>query len=352
MKKIELDQQKWDAFVSSTTQSEVLQSYEWGEVKGNYGWQPIRIAIEDDNKIVASALILKRKLPYINKSIFYIPRGPILDFEDEKALEYLLEEIRQQAQRHKAILLKIDPEIDESDNKKIGILEKKGFKIQKKQVQPRATIFLDLRKPLEEILKNCEEKTRYNTRLSFKKGVKVREASNETGLDIFYDIYKETAGRDNFLIHPKKYYQKVYDFLIKKGLANIFIAEMNSEPLAAVWIFNFGKRIWYMYGASKSSARNVMPNHALHFEVMKWAKGKGFELYDLWGIPANPKPNHPLFGVYRFKKGYNGELEKFVGAMDLVYDPIFYFLFEKGLTFVKNMRSLITKGKIEDSLGE
>jgi lipid II:glycine glycyltransferase (peptidoglycan interpeptide bridge formation enzyme) len=349
---VEASREEWDRFVAAAPSCPILQSWEWGEVKAAQGWEPIRLAIKDDQKMIAAASILKRKLPYIGKSIFYVPRGPVCDFNDSEALNFLLKAIKEKAREHQALLLKIDPEIEEEKTSTIKILSKNGFHVQKKQVQPRATIFLDLTKSLDELLMSFEEKTRYNIRLSEKKGVRVAEEATSRGVDIFYEQYRETARRDEFLIHPKIYYQKVLECLNQKNLARIFVAYLDKTPIASVWIFCFGSRIWYMYGASSSEHRNVMPNHALHWEVIKWAKVHGYKIYDLWGIPANPQENHPLLGVYRFKKGFNGKLMKFAGAMDLVYNPIFYFLFDKGLNLYKNLRSLLTKGRVEDSLGE
>ncbi|KAF0135322.1 MAG: hypothetical protein FD145_148 [Candidatus Saganbacteria bacterium] len=346
MELITASKDQWDSFVEKSPQ--ILQTWEWGEIKKSQGWDPIRIAVGENNSISASILLLKRKFPYINKCLFYAPRGPI--FDNAGALEYLLQKIKEEAKKHAAIALKIDPEIEDSDSNRIDLFIKKGLKINKKQIQPRSTYFIDLTKDLETLLLSFEEKTRYNIRLSQKKGVIVEELSGQIGVDIFYDLYKETAGRDNFLIHPKSYYQKILSLMGNNNMAKVFIAYLNKEPIAAVINFYFNKRIWYMYGASKSSHRNVMPNHAIHWEIIK--RAKGYELYDLWGIPSNPKLGHPLYGVWRFKKGFNGKLVKFVGCMDLVYEPIVYFIFENVFAWFKNIRSLILKGKISDSLEE
>lgn len=309
------------------------------------------MAVGEGGKIKAAIQILKRKLPYVGKSLFYAPRGPVVDLKNEAALDFLLSEVRKLARKHKAVALKIDPELEENDPA-VAILKKRGFKPQKKQVQPRATIYLDLTKSIEELLASFEEKTRYNIRLSAKKGVKVSVVSGAEGADAFYKIYLETAKRDNFLIHPVTYYQKISRIMEPNGLAQVFVAYLGEEPIAAVYVFSFGSRVWYMYGASKSEHREVMPNHALHWEVIKWAKEKGYKTYDLWGIPADPKPGHPLWGVYRFKKGFKGRQVNLIGACDLVFDPFFYNLFNKGLVWYQNLRSLLTKGKISDSLGE
>jgi lipid II:glycine glycyltransferase (peptidoglycan interpeptide bridge formation enzyme) len=188
--------------------------------------------------------------------------------------------------------------------------------------------------------------------LAEKKRVEIKEEPTEAGINAFYDLYKITAARDNFIIHPLSYYQAIRQQLFEKGLGSNFLAYYNGKPVGAVIVFCFGSRVWYMYGASSSEARNVMPNHLLHWKIIQWAKEKNYKLYDLWGIPANPKEGHPLWGVYRFKKGFNGRLVKFIGAYDFPYSVLYHTLFEHGVSWMQNLRSLLTKGKIEDSLGE
>lgn len=348
----DIDQKTWDIYISSFPEPAILQSYEWGELKSLHGWKPNRFAVEKEGKIIAAASVLKRKLPYINFNLFYCPRGPVLDFKNTEAFDFLLSEIKKEAKKQNAILLKIDPQIPENEVGVVEMLKSRGFKFQKKQIQPRSTLIIVLSKSEEELLKSFEEKTRYNIRLSAKKGVVVREVSNDYGVETFYNIYKETAGRDNFLIHPLKYYQNIKKCLIDKGMANIFIAYYEDKPIAGVYVFTFGKRAWYMYGASSNAHRNLMPNHALHWEVIKWAKQRGYTSYDLFGIPSTPNPQHPLWGVYKFKKGFNGALVKYIGVYDLALNPILYYLFDKGVSIFQNLRSLILKGKISDSLSE
>ena len=93
-----------------------------------------------------------------------------------------------------------------------------------------------------------------------------------------------------------------------------------------------------------------MPNNLIHWEIIKWAKEKGLKEYDLWGIPADPKEGHPLWGVYRFKKGFNAELKNFIGAYDLAYNKMLYFFFDKVIELYQNTIRFIKKGTIKDSL--
>ena len=346
------DRKIWNNFVAGSPECPVLQSFEWGELKAKFGWEPIRIAVEDQGKLIAGVSILKRQIPYIRHSLFYAPRGPIIDFSNRELLEYLLEAVEKKAEAHRAISLKMDPNINEDRREIIDGLLKLGFVRALKQVQPRATMLLDLDRDPNDILMSFEEKTRYNVRLAQKKGVSVKEDPSEKGIDIFYELYKSTANRDQFLVHPLKYYQAVRGLLFNHGLGINFIAYYDNKPIGAVVVFCFGSKVWYIYGASASEHRNVMPNHLLHWHVIQWAKEKGCKTYDMWGIPAEPKEDHPLWGVYRFKKGFAGKTVRYIGAYDFPYSPLFYHLFEYGVSGWRNFRSLITKGKIEDSLGE
>lgn len=342
----------WNNFVAQSSESPILQSFEWGEFKSKFGWEPVRIAVEDQGRIVAGISILKRKIPYIRHSLFYAPRGPLVDFSDRGLLEFLLEGIEKEAEEHRAISLKMDPVIHEDQEGTLNILRKLGFVKASKQIQPRATILLDLDRELNDILMSFEEKTRYNVRLAQKKGVIIREDPSEKGIRIFHEMYKETANREKFLVHPLKYYQMIREILFERGMGSNFTAYYNEKPIADVIVFCFGSKVWYMYGASSSEYRNVMSNHLLHWQVIRWAKERNVKTYDLWGIPANPKEEHPLWGVYRFKKGFGGKTVKYIGAYDFPHSPLFYNLFEHGVLLFQNIRSLLTKGKIEDSLGE
>ncbi|MDD5593550.1 MAG: peptidoglycan bridge formation glycyltransferase FemA/FemB family protein [Candidatus Margulisbacteria bacterium] len=342
----------WNDFVARSANASILQSFEWGEFKAQFGWQPLRILLEDEGGPAAGISILRREAPLIKHSFFYAPRGPIVHYAKKELLHDLLDRVEKEADRYHAISLKIDPEIPEENTAALDNLKALGFEKALKQVQPRATFILDLKPELDVILKSFEEKTRYNIRLAEKKGVSVKEDASEAGISIFNELYKETAKRDKFLVHPPVYYQKMREIIFSAGLGSNFIAYYEGKPIGAVIIFAFGQKIWYMYGASASEYRNVMPNHLLHWAVIKWAKERGYQEYDLWGIPANPQAGHPLFGVYRFKKGFNGRLVKYIGAYDFPYSPLFFNLFEHGLVFWQNLRSLLTKGKIEDSLSE
>ncbi len=329
-------------------ENQILQSDEWAQVKAGFGWQPVKLRLNDGTAV----MMLKRKLPLVKKCFFYVPRGPLIDFDSPGPVKDFVNAAGKAAKEHGALFLRMDPEVPEDDARALGILKSEGFIKAKKEVQPRSTFILDIALDLEHIKAGFESKFRYNIHVAEKHGISVRQGTDEGSIEEFYRIYEETCSRQNFIIHPVSYYKRIRSLIIDKGLGRVFTAYDGCMPVASVIIFNYGKRIWYMYGASLSSHRKMMPNNLLHWEVIKWAKGKGFCEYDLWGIPSNPKEGHPLWGVYRFKKGFNARLKKFIGSFDLPFDPLFYRLFDKAIILYQNTVRLIKKGTISDSLSE
>ncbi len=342
----------WNDFLATSDICPIIQTYEWGEFKKISGWMPIRISLFQNNEIVGGISIQKRKIPKLGKCLFYAPSGPVLDFHNNDHFAVLMKKIEEVATQHHAIVLKIDPGIEENDQQALEILHKNNFQFVRKQIQPRATFFLDLTQSLEDILAGCESKTRYNIRLSGRKEVIIREETSPEGAQKFYNIYETTADRDAFIIHKDQYYKRVIELMAGKGMVKLFLAYYDHIPIAGVYVFAFGHKVWYMYGASSNKYRNVMPNQALHWHIIQWAKKEGYTTYDLWGIPAHPHKDHPLYGVYRFKKGFGGELKLFIGMHDHVFKPFWYKLMNLGIKSYVSLRSLIKKGKISDSLEE
>ena len=167
-------------------------------------------------------------------------------------------------------------------------LKTRGWRFSDDQIQFRNTVELDLNLPEDELLANMKSKTRYNIRL---------------------------AGRK--------------DVIVRRGTADDFplIAEYEGTPLGAVIIVKYGRRAIYMYGASNNKERNRMPNYLLQWEAIRWAKEQGCEIYDFWGAPDEFVESDSLWGVWRFKSGFEGEVVRHVGAWDYPARPFWYWAY-------------------------
>jgi len=324
----------------------MVSTWEWSDSKKANGWDPIHKGWHDsDGKVVAAAQILARAVSLsgvkIPLKVMYIPRGPLLlDWYDPQLRTTVLADLRSMGKLHKAIFIKIDPEVEfgrgtpgterQTDNPRADTvateLAAEGWIISAEQVQFKNTMSLDLRLSPEELLARMKQKTRYNIRLATRKGVNVRPGVS-SDLNLLYRMYAETSLRDGFTIRNENYYLNLWHKFMEAQMAEPLIAEVDGEPVAAIVIFRFAGRAWYMFGMSSEAHRNKMPNYLLQWEAILRAKDVGCVEYDLWGAPDEFVESNQLWGVYRFKEGLGGEVVRYIGAWDLPLNNLFYRLY-------------------------
>ncbi len=324
-----LDARRWNDALLRLPDAHVLQTWEWGAFKERHGWRAERWLWEKEGRPQAAASVLSRPLGPWSSGVMYVPKGPVLDYDDTDLLTSVLSDLEHLARERGAIFLKIDPDVradSPTGEAVVDLLRRRGWRCSPEQVQFRNTLLLDLTGSLDEILARMKSKWRYNIRLAVRKGVTVRpgEASD---LPLLYEMYRETSLRNRFVIRPETYYHDAWGSFIKAGLAQPFIAEVEGEPVAMVILFRFGKRVWYMYGASRSRHREKMPNHLLQWEAIRWAKEQGCTVYDLWGAPDELDESDPMWGVYRFKRGFGAEFVRHIGAYDYPASRLAYLTY-------------------------
>jgi peptidoglycan pentaglycine glycine transferase (the first glycine) len=336
----DISESDWNSFVAAFPGGHVLQSSEWGQLKERFGWQVARVAIEGGGQWLAGAQVLFRRLPLRLRTIAYVPKGPITDWTDAEVTQTLLEALHHLCRQRRAIFLKIEPDLAK-DPTLAQRLTELGFRASPQTIQPQCTILLDLTPATEDILARMKSKTRYNIRLAVRKGVMVR-GGTLNDLPGFYRLMQLTGERDGFGIHSESYYELAHQLFVPQGLAKLFLATFEDKVLAGIMAFAFGQWAWYMYGASSDEHRNLMPNYLLQWEAIQWAKERGCLTYDLWGIPDEEeevlereflKRNDGLWGVYRFKRGFGGQVVRYLGAYDHVYSPLLYWLYDKVVSY-------------------
>jgi peptidoglycan pentaglycine glycine transferase (the first glycine) len=337
----------WNAMIAALPGAHVLQTKEWAAIKEPLGWNALpQVWRDDSGQVKAAAMVLQRTISF--KGIFphwrvlYIPRGPLLDWEDEHWRPRVLNDLQALAKSQRAIFIKIDPDLiaglgipgdqnacEEPVGKSaVADLKKRGWLFSDDQIQFRNTVCIDLSQSEESWLARMKQKARYNLRLAQKKGVKVRPATADE-LHLLYRMYAETSVRDGFVIRPEEYYQSIWRRFIGQNMAEPLIAEVDGEPVGGLIWFCFAGKAWYLYGMSREIHRDKMPNYLLQWEAMKRAKSAGCLRYDLWGAPDNFNDQDPLWGVYRFKEGLGGQVVRLIGAWDYPSQPILYRLYTR-----------------------
>jgi len=323
-----LSDREWDAFIIDHPGAHLLQTPSWGGLKSAFGWEVVRVASDQ-----VGVQILFKPL-WMGLTWAYIPKGPIGD--DWETLWPLVDKVCRQ---RRSVFLKLEPDIWEDEVAKGSIPGKLGSGAFRKLypsphgIQPRRTTVVDLAGEDEDVLSRMKQKTRYNIRLAFRKGISV---TNSDDVVRFFDLMQVTGQRDQFGIHSLEYYQTAYNIHHPNGQCELFFAEYEGKLLAAVMVFAQGDQAYYFYGASSNQDRNLMAPYAVQWSAMRWARNKGCTQYDFWGVPDHElafleaeftKRNDGLWGVYRFKRGFGGDLKRTIGAWDRVFYPIFYFIY-------------------------
>ena len=313
------DRQVWDVALLALPQPHVLQSWAWGETKAQTGWRARRLLWQQDERPVAAAALLIRRLhARLPISVAYVPKGPILDWSDAGLAEAVLDRIETEARRAGAIFVKIDPDVrgdTPAGEAVIAALTRRGWRPSAENIQYRNTVVSDLTPSEDDLLAAMKPKWRYNIRLAERRGVVVRDGT-AGDLPAFYAMYAETGGRDGFLVRPFAYYRTIWERFLADGQGHVLLAEVDEAPVAGLFLFRYGPTAWYFYGASTGQSRDLMPNHALQWAAMRWAKAAGCTRYDWWGAPDVLDESDPMWGVYRFKQGFGGEFTPWIGAWD------------------------------------
>ena len=338
----------WDRFVAERPDAHVLQTSPWGALKSQFGWDVERVCLLDQGSAVAGAQVLFRRLPAGLGRLAYVPRGPLVDWQDAPKVDSLLRTIRKVARTKGAIALMIEPELADSGLRHEQ-LRRMGFRRSPMTIQPPRTIVVDISDDEDTILRGMKSKTRYNVRLAGRKGVTVREG-NAADVAAFNGLMRTTGERDEFGVHASAYYEAAYRHFVPRNWARLLLAEVAGEPVAGIMVFALPPKAWYLYGASSDAHREKMPTYLLQWRAIQWAKSLGCTSYDLWGVPDEDEETleaqfterrDGLWGVYRFKRGFGGALVRTVGAWDKVYAPVQYRLYRWMLAAQRQMQSVM-----------
>lgn len=318
-----VSEQDWNDFLAGFPEAHILQTAAWGVLKSGFGWQAAHVLVGD-----SGAQVLFRKLP-LGFSLAYIPKGPV-----GANWEKLWPEVDAICKARRAVFLKVEPDLwEDASDLLLGGAPPRGFCLSPHEIQPPRTLVIDLTGSEDQILGQMKQKTRYNIRLARRKGVVIRQTSD---VETFHKLMEITAERDTFGVHSLAYYQQAFDLFAPRGQCALLMAEFEEQPLAGLMVFARGPRAWYFYGASSNDQRHLMPTYLLQWKAMQWARTQGCSMYDLWGIPDEDQEtleanflerSDGLWGVYRFKRGFGGDLRRALPAWDRVYNPLLYKLY-------------------------
>lgn len=305
----------------------LLQTSMWANFKENEGWLTHNLG---------DISILEKKLPF-SKTFLYTPEVAWRAISPIGGLPQFLENIKKIAKNSSSIFFRLEI-LNDFDTKIIEKLKQNGFIKAFEEIQPEWRQIIDLSRSEEEILAQMKQKGRYNIRVAQKHNVMIEKSQN---INDFYQIFLQTAKRDGFEIRHKQYFEKLFEIFGPNEIAELWLAKYNGETIAAVIATFYEGAACYIYGASSNEFRNLMAPYLLHWQVIRRAKEKDCQSYDLLAIaPAilaesrrEGVENHKYAGITRFKEQFGGRKVQIVGSWDLIYKPGWYWLFKKAESF-------------------
>jgi lipid II:glycine glycyltransferase (peptidoglycan interpeptide bridge formation enzyme) len=300
------DRETWDSALVALGGS-VMQSYGWGEFRRHHGWRPVRLLDRDRG---AACQVLLRDLPGIG-SLAYAPHGPVCAAED---LDGVTSGVADRARDLGAFTLEVEPRAPEGAG--VGAA---GFLKSASSVQPRCTLVVDVLESAEEQLRSLPKDTRYGVRRAGREGIEAGPSQNRDGdLEDFLSLLEETAGRQGFAVRPREYYRR----FLRELPAHLVVAHKDGVLLAGAVLLTFGEEAYYLYGASAREGDNLYASYLVQYEALSVVRDHGARRYDMWGIPCEPHENHPLWGVYGFKRKFGGREERYAGAYEKRLRPV------------------------------
>lgn len=319
-----LDQEKWNTFVAENEMGSFTQSWEWADFMATQKEKVYRLIIEKDNQWQAVIFLFVSKIKG-NFKILYAPKGPVIssNADIKETMSLLMNEINQLASQEKAIYFQCDPPtMDPQMLETYNFLE---FEKSARDIQPRHTLILDLKKTTDELLAQMHSKTRYNIRLAEKKGVTI-EIDN-TKYKEFNELLKKTTDRQQITLFGEKYFKE----LLNLPFVKLYLAKYNGQYIAANIMIFWNHTATYLFGASNYEFRAIMAPHLLQWEAIKDAQKQNCWFYDFWGAaPPNATGREQnWFGFTKFKMGFspNAEITEYLGTYEKVYSPVIYGIY-------------------------
>lgn len=309
----------------------IQQTSFWSNVKNRMGFETLAINFKY-GEIDSDILVVIQSID-IDRAIAYVPYGPeITPPEEERGafLEELSECLRSFLPLN-CVAIKYDlcwesfwetpPSAFAQEFRMNFNSIYSNFQKCTSNILPSNTVYVELDTTPEGILNRMKPKTRYNILLSERRGVEVKEYGPEF-LDTWYSLYCETCIRNGLVIHDRGYFDTILTTNASEtespAEVRLLAALHDGKPLAALFLVITGRRGSYLYGASTSQDRGLMAPYALQWRAMMISKEKGCNEYDMFGIAPKADPAHPMYGLYRFKSGFGGEIYRTMGCWDYI----------------------------------
>jgi len=324
------EREYWDSHVLQYEACSPFNAYAWGLVRSTDGWEPLYLVAERSGRFCGAIMVLMKRLPATPFSVFYSPRGPLLDWSDREALQALIEKVREQATARKAIFLRSDPNVPEGSAGPITeSLASIGYVHLNERWtfwnSPRDVSRIDLTRvsSAEELFNLLDRDTRRCIRKAGREGVTIETAKTEEELKSFYNIFKDFSVTKGFMARDYDYQKMVWDTFILSDLGKLFVAKYRGEIIGGLMCIMFGRKCIAMHMGTPYKYQKLQSYYTYVWESIKWAKEQGCSYYSFRGVGTTPSQEY-------FKRKFLPEVISLCGYYDLPFRPTLYKVWRFG----------------------
>lgn len=318
----------WNSFIAAQKPQTFLHSFAWGEFNAQMGKKIFRLGIFSAkggsasggkaDELCAVALILKVEAR--RGTFLFCPHGPIIKNlnHTEAILGHLTEYLKSLAKSEKCDFIRFSPLLEKTKLNQAIFKKLKYREMPMHMLHPELSWILDISKDEKELLKGMRKSTRYCIKKAENEGITIEKSENIEDLDKFWQIYKVTAKRHDFVPFSKEYLSKEFEVFHKENQALMLFATHEKKVVAGAIIIFGPNSGFYHHGASIKEYDSLNTSHALQWAAIKEAKKRGLNFYNFWGVKEKDvSKKHPWYGISLFKRGFGGFEEAYVHGKDL-----------------------------------
>jgi lipid II:glycine glycyltransferase (peptidoglycan interpeptide bridge formation enzyme) len=326
------DRPRWDAFIASRPEADLLQAWGWGECTAMAGEPPYRILVEDGGQIQGVAQTLIRRGAF-GRQIAYVPHGPVWDRSAPNAdriFAWLAQGLRTLALKEKALVVKMDPRHELGLDVDFARLVAEHDLRPAQDLQAPTTRIVDLLDGGEALEASWHADARRLSKRAAREGteVTISRTPDVAEVSVLHDLLADVAEHADFRVRTPAFLMRLATEFAASGGWYLGIARVDGTPIAAMAFPRIADRAYYLYGALMRGERykHNYGSHAVMAEMLRTLAADGCETVDMWGVvePDDATANPEWKGFSDFKRTFGGTPLRHPGLYDLVTNRFWY----------------------------
>ena len=308
-----ISDETWYSYLKLFGDANLYQTSSYGK-NSKGGEHLIHFVLKKNNKIIAIAQLRLFLVPFLNRGIAYLLRGPIWklkgEAEDLENLDKMLKALYNEFVVRRKLVLMIAPNLFEKESHTYeSVFIHNNFKL-KSLIHKRRTIIIDLMKPVNERRKSLRRSWRQNLTKAEQSNL-IIENKSENNFSILEEIHSEVVKRKEFRTDLTiDNFRKIQNDLPENYKLNIMMGRHNGGYVSGLIGASIGDTGLALIGGTTATGLKTSPNsyYLLMWKMCEWSRKAGCRWFDLGGI--NPETNP---GCYQFKSGMRGLEKTFLG---------------------------------------